>query len=95
MAMTAETHGDDCHQDSIPADTASCLSQPALECATDDLIFDSHDPWKKDFTAPLAMTMPNASAPAVASVAAGAAYFGRAPPADGPPINVRHCVYLK
>jgi hypothetical protein len=97
MAMGPEPdqHPQNCHQESASTEIVACLSQPALECGTDDLIFDSHDMWKQNSEAQVAMPIPDASVNFLAISVSRLAYFSRAPPAGGPPLNVRHCVFLK
>jgi len=95
MGHAPAGHHGSCHDDSLHLDGESCLSQPTSECATDDSILDNHDPWSQQFDAQLVSLIPSPRVDCVAGSVAESRYFSRAPPPDGPGLNVRHCVFLK
>jgi hypothetical protein len=95
MGSDADQHPLDCHQDSAQTETFACMSQPALDCATDDLITDGRDTWKPYFDHQVATIVLAPLVDLSASLASRSAYFSRPPPSGAPPLNVRHCVYLK
>jgi hypothetical protein len=95
MGSSPDQHPDHCHQDAAQTDTVACMSQPALDCATDDLINDGRDPWKSLSDAPFSILVADHLIYLPADLVSRSAYFGRAPPPGAPPLNIRLCVYLK
>ena len=95
MGSILEQHGDFCQRDPAPTETVACMSQPSLDCVTDDLITDGRDQCKPLFDAPIATLVSDLVSDLPADLNARSAYFGRAPPASEPPLTLRHCVFLK
>jgi hypothetical protein len=95
MGSSPDQHPDPCHQDAAQTETVACMSQPALDCATDDLINDGRDPWKSLSDAPVSTGVADHLIHLPADLVARSAYFGRAPPPGAPALNIRLCVYLK
>lgn len=95
MAHQPGEHPDSCHQQSSQPDGAACLSQPALDCASDDLLLEGKDPRKPADDAFAVRLLPILQHHGAIVSVSERAYFVRAPPPDGAPLNIRHCVYLK
>lgn len=95
MGHAPDEHHDNCHQDSSLLDAETCLSQPALDCASDNPIVDSRDSWHESADAQLVGLIPVVSENPPGANAAEFRYFSRAPPPGGPALNICHCVFLK
>jgi len=95
MGSSPDQHPGNCHGDSAQTEKMACMSQPSLDCAIDDLINDGRDLWKPLADAAYSTGVADLLIHLPANLVSRSAYFGRAPPAGAPPLNIRHCVYLK
>ena len=95
MGSSPDQHPDHCHQDVAQIETVACMSQPSLDCATDDLINDGRDLWKPLSDASFSTLVADLIVHLPADLVSKSAYFSRAPPSGAPPLNIRLCVYLK
>jgi hypothetical protein len=95
MGSSPDQHPDNCHQDAAQTETVACMSQPSLDCTTDDLIPSDRDLWKPLSDAPFATLVSDLFIHLPADLVSRSAYFSRAPPPGAPPLNIRLCVYLK